>query len=245
MPEQIEQRFLSRITQALGRPAPPPSLHANHGPAGSLGPSTPLPVTVEERVARFQVEFERVAGVFHRAREASQAQAIVVRVAQEREVRAAVAWPGPLLTRLGIGEALAARGIEVWDGSPRRFDALPETDRRLVRERLTAAELGITEVDFAVADSGSLIVFAGPGQGRLVSALPLYHLAVVRPDQILGSLDELPKHLRARAPDARGLWMPSAIAVITGPSRSADIELSLTRGVHGPREVHVLLWEGA
>src|SRR3990170_4329783 len=110
MADQTEHSFLFRIKRALGRPAPPPSLPAEHAHAGSLDPSTPVPVTVEERVARFQVELERVAGVFHRAREANQAQAIVVRVAQEREVRAAVAWPGPLLTRLGIGEALAERG---------------------------------------------------------------------------------------------------------------------------------------
>jgi L-lactate dehydrogenase complex protein LldG len=245
MPDASDHSFLSRIKQALSRPAPPPSVHTHPEHSGSLAPVAPVPATAEERVARFQAEFERVAGVFHRAREASEAQEIAVQIAREREVRAAVTWPGPLLGRLGIGQALGARGIEVWDGSPRRFDALSEAERGLVRERLAIAELGITEVDHAVADSGSLILFAGPGRGRLASALPLYHLAVVRPEQILGSLDELPKHLRARPPDARGLWMPSAIAVITGPSRSADIELSLTRGVHGPREVHVLLWEGA
>jgi L-lactate utilization protein LutC len=115
----------------------------------------------------------------------------------------------------------------------------PEMVRGL-RRQLDRAEIGLTGVDYAVADSGSLVLLSGPGKGRLVSCLPIVHVALLRPGLLVGSLDEVGVFLEATQQLTPPGNSPSGITFITGPSRTADIELSLTRGVHGPREVHVI-----
>jgi L-lactate dehydrogenase complex protein LldG len=86
---------------------------------------------------------------------------------------------------------------------------------------------------YALADTGSVVLAASPGEPRTRSLLPDVHVAVVRENRILPSLDDLFAAL--------GGELPSALAIVSGPSRSADIEQSLTVGVHGPGEVHVVV----
>ena len=90
-----------------------------------------------------------------------------------------------------------------------------------------------SEALYGLADTGSVVLAASPEEPRARSLLPDVHVALVREDRILPGLDEL----FARVRDD----MPSALAIVTGPSRSADIEQSLTVGVHGPGEVHVVV----
>ena len=85
-----------------------------------------------------------------------------------------------------------------------------------------------------LADTGSLVLTSGKGRPRLASLLPPVHVALVRRDQLVPSLGALfTSHPRLAAEAAN-------LVVITGPSRTADIEMTLTRGVHGPRSVHVV-----
>ncbi len=95
------------------------------------------------------------------------------------------------------------------------------------------ADIGITSADYALADTGSLVMIASPQEGRKISLLPPLHIAVVPKDRLLSGLDEL-LDLR-RLP----LEETSSLVLITGPSRTGDIEQILVRGVHGPGEVHV------
>jgi len=86
---------------------------------------------------------------------------------------------------------------------------------------------------YALADTGSVVLAASPDEPRARSLLPFTHWTVVERDRILPGLDELFGRL--------GTDLPSALAIITGPSRSADIEQRLAVGVHGPGDVHVLV----
>jgi L-lactate dehydrogenase complex protein LldG len=86
---------------------------------------------------------------------------------------------------------------------------------------------------YALADSGSVVLAASPVEPRAKSLLPFTHWTVVERDRILPGLEELFARL--------GTDLPSALAIVTGPSRSADIEQTLVVGVHGPGEVHVVL----
>jgi L-lactate dehydrogenase complex protein LldG len=97
------------------------------------------------------------------------------------------------------------------------------------------ARLGITAVDYALADSGTLCLLAGKRQPRTASLLPPIHVAILRPEQILRGLDDLFALLPS------GDDLSSAVTLITGPSRTADIELTLVVGVHGPQQLHVIL----
>ncbi len=86
---------------------------------------------------------------------------------------------------------------------------------------------------YGLAETGSVVLAAGPGEPRLRSLLPAVHVSMLEEDRILPGLAELF--------EALGGELPSALAIVTGPSRSADIEQRLAVGVHGPGEVHVVL----
>jgi L-lactate dehydrogenase complex protein LldG len=105
------------------------------------------------------------------------------------------------------------------------------------REGIAATEVGITSADYALADTGSLVMFTESKESRLLSLLPPCHIAVIESSKIVASLDDV---FRLRPlPGAES----SAMVVITGPSRTADIEMRLVRGVHGPGEIHVIIIE--
>jgi L-lactate dehydrogenase complex protein LldG len=97
------------------------------------------------------------------------------------------------------------------------------------------ADFGITSADYALSDTGSLVMIASPADARLISLLPPVHIAVVPVDRLLSGLDEL--YTLVPKPADR----TSSMVFITGPSRTADIEQLLVRGVHGPGELHVVL----
>ena len=91
----------------------------------------------------------------------------------------------------------------------------------------------VSEASYGLADTGSVVLMASPEEPRARSLLPDVHISLLREDRILPGLEELFAAL--------GGELPSALAIVTGPSRSADIEQSLTVGVHGPGEEHVVL----
>jgi L-lactate dehydrogenase complex protein LldG len=101
----------------------------------------------------------------------------------------------------------------------------------------TLAGATVSEALYGLADPGSVVLAASPDEPRARSLLPEVHLTTVTEDRVLPGLDELFEAL------AGGL--PSGLAIVSGPSRSADIEQSLTVGVHGPREEHVVILPAA
>jgi L-lactate utilization protein LutC len=103
------------------------------------------------------------------------------------------------------------------------------------REACAAAEVGVTSAEYALADTGSLVFMSESGEARLLSLLPPRHVAIIERDRILSSLDELLTLIPHPAANS------SAMVLITGPSRTADIEMRLVRGVHGPGEVTVVV----
>lgn len=103
------------------------------------------------------------------------------------------------------------------------------------REQQAAAEIGVTGVDAAIAETGSLAQLAGEGKPRAASLLPPTHLAIVRREQLCRSMGEF------FAQYADALSRSACCTFITGPSRTADIELTLTLGVHGPGVVIVVV----
>jgi len=91
----------------------------------------------------------------------------------------------------------------------------------------------VSEALYALADPGSVVLAASPEEPRAKSLLPEIHMTIVSEDRVLSGLDELFAKV--------GQALPSSLAIISGPSRSADIEQVLVLGVHGPREEHVVI----
>jgi len=135
-----------------------------------------------------------------------------------------VALPAfPSGERLGLAKGLAGLGLEVM-----------QDDLRNLASRAT---LGITGVNFALAVTGSLVLESTPEPIRLASTLPERHVALLDPKKIIPDLV-------AATPIMRQFHqqMPqNFLAYITGPSRTADIERVLTIGVHGPKELFIML----
>lgn len=135
------------------------------------------------------------------------------------------------LNRLGLNPDLA-----ILDNLESGKDNL--TQRQELRKKLETADIGITGVDYAVAETGSCVQFSSGTVSRLLSLLPPIYIAIVRRDQILPSLDEL---FLIRRRDYHEKKFESSMTLISGPSRSADIENVLVTGVHGPGEVHMII----
>jgi L-lactate utilization protein LutC len=105
------------------------------------------------------------------------------------------------------------------------------------RAALVEADVGVTLAQHGIAETGTLILESSAERHRLVSLLPAVHIALLPATAILGTLGEALTAVR----DESGAVRARAITFITGPSRTADIELTLVVGVHGPKELHVIL----
>jgi len=102
-----------------------------------------------------------------------------------------------------------------------------------------SADLGVTGCDCLVARTGSIFVSTRSAGGRALSVLPPVHLVIARRDQLLPDLDAALARLRR----AYGQRWPSQLSLISGPSRTADIEKILVMGAHGPKRLAVHLTE--
>jgi len=110
------------------------------------------------------------------------------------------------------------------------------------REHCFSAGVGISGVEFALAETGSLVLSSVTEGSLLASLAPPVHIALYRRCQLLGSLDEVLEKLAA-SDEPGHTALARSVVFVTGPSRTADIEQILVRGVHGPGEVHAILVE--
>lgn len=109
------------------------------------------------------------------------------------------------------------------------------TELATLRREAATRSIGITSADYALADTGTLVMLSSVAEARLISLLPPIHVAIVARETLLSGLDELLTRIPKPAD------VSSSMVLITGPSRTADIEQILVRGVHGPGELHVIL----
>ena len=113
--------------------------------------------------------------------------------------------------------------------------------RRELRQKFIDADMGISGANVAIAETGSIVIVSNEGNARLVTTLPPVHVAILGIEKVVATLDDATSMLRVLSKSGTGQRMTSYVSYITGPSRTADIELSLTIGVHGPKEVHIVL----
>jgi L-lactate dehydrogenase complex protein LldG len=110
--------------------------------------------------------------------------------------------------------------------------AIPGLTFDVTREKAAASKVGISQLEWAMVSTGSLIQDAGPVERRLVSTLPTIHIALVETDKLVPDLPSVFANIRPE--------QTNYISFITGPSRTADIERVLTIGVHGPEKLIIV-----
>ncbi|HAA94997.1 MAG TPA: hypothetical protein DCE26_04820 [Dehalococcoidia bacterium] len=170
-----------------------------------------------------------------RAAGAEEAIGYIENLARNREASQVVRSAQEVFDQVPVDDALRNLGLTV---TPVVQDYA--NPRGTLRNQIRQSDIGITGADYALAETGSLVVLPRRGLSRLVSLVPPVHVALVRPEDVLETLDDL-FLLRRLEYHQRGGEMGSYLNFITGPSRTADIEMTIVEGVHGPKEVHMVL----
>ncbi|MDP6302276.1 MAG: lactate utilization protein [SAR202 cluster bacterium] len=167
------------------------------------------------------------------------ARAYVMQIARDLGARQVVRSLHPVLTDGAVDGWFAELGVPI---EPMSITAGSARARQTERDRFRAlaagSDIGVTGVDYAIAETGTCVLLPRAGVSRLVSLLPPVHIAIVQRGEVLPSLDELFAMQRRDHLDGE---LGSYLTLISGPSRSADIEYTLVTGVHGPGQVHMVL----
>src|SRR5438270_5532082 len=126
-------------------------------------------------------------------------------------------------------------------GTESTVAAIQHHARKSLRQKFIDATVGISGANMAIAETGTIVLVTNEGNADLTTTLPPVHIALFGMDKLVASLDDAVSMLRMLPRSGTGQLMTSYVNWITGPSRSADIEQSLTIGVHGPRELHCVI----
>ena len=164
------------------------------------------------------------------------------------EVRRAENLEAALVEVGTILEEVSAKTVVTNNETPLSEEALaerwPECAWHIVgkssgnlREFCEGADVGLSGVEAALAETGSLVVRSGVGKSRLATLLPPVHIALVPVSCLVPDIFIWTASRNKEAP------MPSNLNLISGPSKSADIEFTLTLGVHGPKRLVAVLYE--
>ena len=181
---------------------------------------------IENPPARFLEELEAVGGHGRRVRNIAEARKYVLSLAREREAKLLLRWDVEELARMKADDPLREAGVEV---------AVWRDDLEDLKSVAARADIGLSTAAWAIAETGSLVLEGGAGRGRIVTLLPPCYVAVVYARNVISTVSEMIGKYAERGE------IPANVCFHTGPSRSGDIEMTLTIGVHGPGDVHVVL----
>jgi L-lactate dehydrogenase complex protein LldG len=209
---RAREEILGKLRAAYGRrpgepagPIPPTARIAPRRPGGP-----------EAELAQLLAEIERLSGVTRRLPNREALDAALSDLVRAEGVRRATCWTTPELEAWGVAAALQGLGVEIVPG-------------HADKQRVASCELGVTGVDAALPETGTLVLTSSPERPRVASLLPRVHLALLRPDVLRPDLHQVFAETRTAG----------YAVLVSGPSRTADIELTLTLGVHGPKSLYV------
>jgi L-lactate dehydrogenase complex protein LldG len=216
------------------------SLAQSHAQLADLAMRTPHapPAFVhppqDDLPAQFAAELAKLEGYPHSCADDTQALDAIRVILQRHQATSVVAWDRAQIGLPGLDALLAELGVQAIDGDIIGFE-------RAARLRaLEPAPVCISGADAGIAESGTIVLRSGAGRGRLASLIAPVHIAVLRRARIVRGLGAALAMLQEQ--HGRDMLVDSSnLTLISGPSRTGDIELTLTLGVHGPREIHVVL----
>lgn len=219
---EAREQILARLRNARDGLPPAPPRPLRYQPVMPLDDDSP-----EALLARFRAELKALKGIVFVADDEAAARERVLSLLAEHGARSVLTWDWQHIPLPGLAAALAEAGITALQPAPDN------------REACEAAAAGISGVDAAIASTGSLVVSTGAGRGRLPTLLPPLHVALLRQEQLLPDMEAWVAQQRAEG--LAQLGARSNYCIITGPSRTADIEKNLVLGVHGPGVLQVIV----
>ncbi|MBX3015640.1 MAG: LUD domain-containing protein [Caldilineaceae bacterium] len=243
--------LLDKLRTNLARPDlrfPPPTVTP-------LTPTTRMTVTSAEGgpyllAQRFGSELTRLHGTYQLVESVAEArmalfnQLLAWKSAEEQaqkgqrrvtnQERSILSWQPDMLPVPGVDEALKDMG----------FQLVVPTDLSSAesREAVRFIRFGLTGVEAAFASTGSMVMASSPATNRVASLLPFRHLALIPLDRLYPTPESWLQEQRAAGTLVDFFRQHANLAMISGPSKSADIEMNLTLGVHGPKFVHAILF---
>ncbi|WP_421041473.1 LutC/YkgG family protein [Mammaliicoccus vitulinus] len=214
---QNRTKFLNNISEQLGRPKP---IKVNK-PKWQYQPQekTLTGLSSSQLVDLLEEQCEKIHTGFVKTTKASLDSTLndVIKAYNQGEI---IAWNDKRFEENGIN--LEQYQTYIWNEENGE-------ENRVVAEK---ANIGITFSDTTLAESGTVVLYAGKGKGRSVSLLPTHYIAIVPQSTIVPRYTQAAKEMNKMMKDKERF--PSCINLISGPSNSADIEMELVVGVHGP-----------
>jgi L-lactate dehydrogenase complex protein LldG len=223
-----KENILARVREALQTEAPAPG----HSPAPSHSSTEPPSKSAQKWLPEAGHTFEEQLSLFRKNAIDLKADLHLLNCAEDlsthlSNLRDAEGWK-KIGSHKGELTAIACRALDL---------PICQTDQPYDAKDLEGCDAGITECDALIAQTGSVLVTSRSAGGRALSVLPPHHVVIARQDQLIADL-----------PDAFALIKrkyqtnyPSFISLITGPSRTGDIERILVLGAHGPKKLTILL----
>lgn len=211
---------------------------ARHLPEAQSVALTAQPLTPDPQslIDKFANELRSLSGTFIPVARAD-VPALVAALMDERKATALLAWDQAHLPVPGVLDYLKEEGLMVVEAD------LPHEEPAR-SQQLAAVEkvtIGLTGADAVLADTGTLALRSGPGRPRLASLSVRTHIALFTPNQLYPSWAAWWENLPDKAGWVSDASRSSSVTLISGPSRTADIEMTLTVGVHGPGELIAIL----
>jgi L-lactate dehydrogenase complex protein LldG len=221
-----QHKIIASLKDALGT-APRTNSHA-------AAASAPVPVTYSaqraELASTFARELEEVGGKFLGVLTPAEVTNRIVTLAGEIGARTVALGEGVTTDMGAIGEALERADYGIVRTMP-----VADLERAAMRARVADADLGIAEADFAIASTGTLAVVSTAQRPGSLTLLPPASLVIVQIDRVRPNLAAV---LAEMGPAGVA---SNRLTLITGPSRTADIEKRIVLGVHGPKSLHVIV----
>ncbi len=185
---------------------------------------------------RSKLDFEGQKDLFQNMAEGVQAS--VMRLSSDQEIPEAVS---AYLTQKNLPARVKLTGEE-------RLKALPWQDKAPNLSLLEGASSGddlvsLTGSFAGIAETGTLLLHSGPAGPTTLNFLPETHMVVLYEKDLVGTMEEMWTRMRKQQADKGEKFLPRAVNMITGPSRTGDIELTILLGAHGPHALHILLVE--
>lgn len=223
---EAKNAILASVRNHLAASAAVDAVYVEHEhgvqiPASRIAPT--LPPTQGSPAERFWQALEAVGGLCRIVANEKEATTALQQIIEQSQAQRIAVSDSLLVHRLLAGIETSATFLE-----------------HCVPPALFDCDLGITSAQWAVAETGTLVLDSEAEQHRLASLVPPIHVAIIKAGQIRDILAEVLNLIGAKSNDN----ISRTVTFITGPSRTSDIELTLAIGVHGPGELHVIVIQG-